>query len=71
MRNITESMAGRAAVLQLLPMSARETPKVNLLHGGYPEMILVHRPARAELASHAVAPGVRAIPWREFVTGLV
>ena len=27
MRNITESMAGRAAVLQLLPMSARETPQ--------------------------------------------
>jgi hypothetical protein len=27
MRGVTESMAGRAAVLQLLPLSWRETPK--------------------------------------------
>jgi len=39
MRNVTESMAGRAAVLQLLPLSARETPKVTLLRGGYPEVL--------------------------------
>ena len=30
MRGVTESMAGRAAVLQLLPLSWRETPKVSL-----------------------------------------
>ncbi|MCX6916788.1 MAG: DUF4143 domain-containing protein [Verrucomicrobia bacterium] len=47
MRNITESMAGRAAVLQLLPMSARETPRVTLLHGGYPEVLA--RPTAARL----------------------
>jgi uncharacterized protein len=47
MRNITESMAGRAAVLQLLPMSARETPRVSLLHGGYPEVLA--RPRTAQL----------------------
>ncbi len=34
MRGVTESMAGRAAVLQLLPLSVRETPKVSLLRGG-------------------------------------
>jgi uncharacterized protein len=38
---------------------------------GNAEMALVHRPARVEPASHAVAPGVRAMPWQEFVKGLV
>lgn len=47
MQHVTESMAGRAAVLQLLPMSVRETPKVNLLRGGYPEVLA--RPAAAAL----------------------
>ena len=32
-------MAGRAAVLQLLPFSTRETRKVTLLGGGYPEAV--------------------------------
>jgi uncharacterized protein len=39
MRHVSESMAERAAVLQLLPMSVRETPKVSLLRGGYPEVL--------------------------------
>ena len=52
MRNITESMAGRAAVLQLLPMSARETPKVSLLHGGYPEVLARPRAARLWFSSY-------------------
>jgi predicted AAA+ superfamily ATPase len=39
MRGITESMAGRAAILQLLPFSVAETGKVNLLHGGFPEVL--------------------------------
>lgn len=39
MQGVSESMAGRAAVLQLLPFSARETPRVTLLHGGYPEAV--------------------------------
>jgi len=47
MRGVTESMAGRAAVLQLLPFSRRETPKVSLLHGGYPEALA--RPGAARL----------------------
>ena len=39
MRGITESMAGRAAILQLLPLSRTETIKVDLLHGGFPEVL--------------------------------
>ncbi|HOW64403.1 MAG TPA: ATP-binding protein [Candidatus Paceibacterota bacterium] len=47
MQGVTESMAGRAAVLQLLPFSSRETSKVSLLHGGYPEAVA--RPGGARL----------------------
>jgi len=47
MRSVSESMAGRAAILQLWPMSARETPGVTLLRGGYPEVLA--RPAGAPL----------------------
>ena len=47
MQGVTESMAGRAAVLQLCPLSVRETSKVTLLRGGYPEVLA--RPAAARL----------------------
>ena len=47
MRNVTESMAGRAAVLQLLPLSTQETAKVSMLLGGYPEVLA--RPKAAGL----------------------
>ena len=47
MRDVSESMAGRAAVLNLPPLSSRETPRVTLLHGGYPEAVA--RPAGARL----------------------
>lgn len=47
MQGVTESMAGRAAVLQLYPMASTESPKVGLLHGGYPEAIA--RPSGAGL----------------------
>jgi predicted AAA+ superfamily ATPase len=43
MQGITESMAGRAAILQMLPLSVAETSKVSLLHGGFPEVLA--RPA--------------------------
>src|SRR4030042_2057406 len=39
MRGVTESMAGRAAVFQLFPLSVSETPKVSLLKGGFPEVL--------------------------------
>jgi hypothetical protein len=47
MRGVTESMAGRAAVLQLLPLAWTETPKVGLLRGGYPEVLA--RPTASRL----------------------
>lgn len=47
MQNVSESMAGRAAVLQLMPLSAAETTKVRPLLGGYPEVVL--RPKTAQL----------------------
>jgi predicted AAA+ superfamily ATPase len=39
MKGVTESMAGRAAILQLLPFSLAETNRVSLLMGGYPEVL--------------------------------
>lgn len=47
MRGVAESMAGRAAILHLWPLSTAETPKVSLFHGGFPEVIT--RPATADL----------------------
>jgi predicted AAA+ superfamily ATPase len=47
MSNVTESMAGRAAVLQLLPFSARESSRVGILRGGYPEALA--RPGASSL----------------------
>ena len=43
MQGVSESMAGRAAILQLLPFSVAETPRASLLLGGYPEALA--RPA--------------------------
>jgi uncharacterized protein len=39
MRGVTESMAGRAAIFHLLPFSFLETPKVSMIHGGFPEAL--------------------------------
>lgn len=47
MQGVTESMAGRAAVLQLLPFSLAETERVSLAAGGYPEALA--RPKGREL----------------------
>lgn len=52
MREVTESMAGRAAILQLLPLSTIETSKVTLLRGGYPEVIARPRAAALWFASY-------------------
>lgn len=52
MHGVSESMAGRAAVLQLYPLSARETPRVTLLHGGYPEALARPSAARLWFASY-------------------
>lgn len=47
MQGVTESMAGRVAILQLYPLSSAESPKVSLLRGGYPDVIA--RPSTASL----------------------
>jgi predicted AAA+ superfamily ATPase len=52
MQGVSESMAGRAAVLHLLPFSARESSKVTLLRGGYPEAIARPREASLWFASY-------------------
>jgi len=39
MRGVSESMAGRAAVFSLLPLSAEESPLVSPLLGGFPEAL--------------------------------
>jgi uncharacterized protein len=52
MHNVTESMAGRAAILQLLPMSHTESPKASLLLGGYPEVLARPRAASLWFASY-------------------
>jgi predicted AAA+ superfamily ATPase len=39
MQGVSESMAGRAAVLQLFPFSLVETGRVSLLNGGFPEVV--------------------------------
>jgi predicted AAA+ superfamily ATPase len=52
MRNVSESMAGRAAVLQLWPMSVRETPKVSVLRGGYPDVLAHPRAASLWFGSY-------------------
>ena len=39
MGGVTESLAGRAAIFQLLPLSLAESAKVDLLHGGFPEVL--------------------------------
>jgi predicted AAA+ superfamily ATPase len=47
MHGVTESMAGRAAVLHLLPLSTVETAKVTQFRGGYPEVLA--RPRDSDL----------------------
>lgn len=39
MQGVAESMAGRAAILHLLPLSMAETDRVTMLLGGYPEVV--------------------------------
>lgn len=52
MAGVTESMAGRAAVLQLWPFSARESAKVDMLHGGFSEVLARPKAARLWFSSY-------------------
>ena len=47
MQEVTESLAGRAAVLHLLPLARSESAKVDWWTGGFPEVLA--RPAAREL----------------------
>jgi hypothetical protein len=47
MKGVTESMAGRAAVLRLLPLSHQEDARVSWFQGGFPEVLA--RPRGASL----------------------
>jgi hypothetical protein len=47
MQGVTESMAGRAAVLQLMPLGCEESARVSILLGGYPEVLA--RPKNRDL----------------------
>jgi hypothetical protein len=44
MQGVTESLAGRAGIFQLLPLSMAEHAKVDVLSGGFPEVLA--RPAQ-------------------------
>lgn len=46
MRGVSESMAGRVAIFQLLPYSTQEHSKVSLFLGGFPEVL--ERPSQAQ-----------------------
>jgi len=52
MQGVSESMAGRAAILQLLPLSMRESSRAGILQGGYPERVSSPRTARLWFASY-------------------
>lgn len=52
MQGVTESMTGRAVVLNLLPFSSAESPKVTLLHGGYPEVLAMTRHKESWFSSY-------------------
>jgi predicted AAA+ superfamily ATPase len=52
MKGVTESMAGRAAILELLPMSIAESPKVDVFLGGYPEVLARPRDRELRLNSY-------------------
>ena len=52
MQGVSESMAGRVAVLQLLPFSTLETGKVSVLAGGYPDVLARPRLAQTWFQSY-------------------
>jgi predicted AAA+ superfamily ATPase len=60
----------RAAILQLLPFSASETPKVNMLHGGFPEVLALPKLRALWFASYLqtyLERDVRAINVRDLL----
>ena len=72
MRGVTESMAGRAAVLSLLPFSTQESPRVSPWRGGFPEALARPRDAALWFASYVqtyLERDIRAVsPVRDLPT---
>lgn len=52
MQGVSESMAGRVAIFQLMPLSVRETSATSLLTGGFPEVLARPSAARIWFASY-------------------
>lgn len=52
MAGVTESMTGRAAVFQLLPLSLREVGRYDLVRGGFPEVVKGPRGAEVWFRSY-------------------
>ncbi len=52
MEGVSESMAGRAAVFQLAPLSFREIGSWDLIRGGFPEVVLQPRGSRTWFSSY-------------------
>jgi predicted AAA+ superfamily ATPase len=52
MQGVSESMAGRAAVLQLMPLSHRESSKISIVRGGYPEVLATRANPRLWFSSY-------------------
>lgn len=52
MKGVSESMAGRTAVFHLLPFSSEEHPKVTMVRGGFPEVLLRPRSAHVWFRSY-------------------
>jgi len=55
MRGVSESMAGRVALFQLLPLSVRESPDVSLALGGFPEVVTQPEAAQTWFRSYVQA----------------
>jgi uncharacterized protein len=62
-RTVTPAMA--APMRRLAEAVRKKRPK-----GAAIDMVVVHQPPRALESLSAIAPGVRALPWRQFVEGL-
>jgi hypothetical protein len=62
-RTVTPEMAG--PMRRLAEAFQRNRPGQTRV-----DMTLVHQPAKSGTATRAVAPGVRALPWPEFVAAL-
>ena len=65
-RTVTPAMA--APMLRLA--GAMKRKRANGTSGAAVRMFLVHEKPKAGLAAQAVAPGVRALPWRNFLDEL-